>query len=62
VLPGVVKSVQMYDVFVDLGGAAGLLQSSQISHAYVSPLHSPMKLGNIFSKGDKVKVNVCPSS
>ncbi|KAG1658936.1 hypothetical protein FOA52_007128 [Chlamydomonas sp. UWO 241] len=50
---GSVQSVQPYGVFLELGnGAVGLLHISRISHEPITDI------GEIFSKGDRVKVLV----
>lgn len=51
-LDGIVQSLQPYGAFIDLGGIAGLLHVSEISHARVS---SP---SDVLAVGEKVRVRV----
>ncbi|MCO5612946.1 hypothetical protein L7F22_067219 [Adiantum nelumboides] len=50
VVEGVVKAVQPYGAFIDIGGRQGLLHISQISHERVTDVNK------VFQQGDKLKV------
>ncbi len=55
VVEGVVHSTRDYGVFVRLpNGTVGLLHISRISHERVD--RSALKMGEILSKGDRIKV------
>lgn len=52
IVEGVVQRIASFGVFVDIGGADGLVHISQLSHEHVE------KASDVVNEGDKIKVKV----